>query len=230
MTSEDRTATGAMARGVMRGVDRVALATAQRDEAGWPHPSLAMVALDLDGTPILLLSTLAEHTRNLTRDDRVGLLFDGTVGLDEPLAAARVSVLGRAHRAESERLRRRYLARHPSAAVFAGFGDFAIYQVMVERAHLVAGFGRIHRLDATDLPLPADALGTLAEDEPALLETFNGAYAGSGWTVTGVDPEGCDLRRGGAVARLAFESRATDAETARAAFRRVAPPGGAGPT
>ena len=224
MTGEDRTAIAGAARRVMRAVDRAALATAQRDAAGWPHPSLALVALDLDATPILLVSSLAEHTRNLLEDDRVGLLFDGTAGLAEPLAAARVSVLGRARRTESAQLRRRYLARHPSAAVYAGFADFACYRVEIERVHLVAGFGRAHRLEGAEVVLPADAIGTLAGDEAGLLEAFNRTYADSAWTVTGLDPEGCDLRTGGAVARLDFESPVADADAARRAFRLAAHP------
>ncbi len=227
------------ARRLMRACDRAALATAQRpagdggaaaaDAAGWPYPSLVLVAFDHDGSPLLLLSTLADHTRNLLADGRVGLLFDGTAGLAQPLTGARLSVMGRAERSDDPIHRERYLRRHPDAAFYAGFADFAIYRVAVERAHLVAGFGRIHWLSAAELDLPA-AAPALAAGEAALLDRLNGKSYGSrlgpaldgegdgesdSWSLTGVDPEGCDLRRGGYVARVDFEQRIHDPESAK---------------
>ncbi|WP_085087020.1 HugZ family protein [Azospirillum oryzae] len=221
------------ARRLMRACDRAALATAQRPAddgtgtgaAGWPYPSLVLVAFDHDGSPLLLLSTLADHTRNLLADGRVGLLFDGTAGLAQPLTGARLSVLGRAERSDDPIHRARYLRRHPAAAFYAGFADFAIYRVAVERAHLVAGFGRIHWLSAAELDLPA-AAPALAAGEAALLDHLNGeGYGprlgpatdgdGESWSLTGIDPEGCDLRRGGYVARVDFEQRIHDPESAK---------------
>jgi hypothetical protein len=166
------------------------------------------------------VSALAEHTRNLQADDRVGLLFDGTAGLAEPLAGARVTVLGRASPTGQPRHRARYLARHPGAAVYQGFGDFACYRVEVERAHLVGGFGRVHRIDREALILDAATVGGLAEEEAALVRQMApervralamialgtaGPAEAEGWAVTGIDPEGCDLRRGAAVARIDFD-------------------------
>lgn len=237
------------ARRLMRACDRAALATVQRptdegagalaDAAGWPYPSLVLVAFDHDGSPLLLLSTLADHTRNLLADGRVGLLFDGTAGLAQPLTGARLSVQGRAGRSDDPEHRARYLRRHPDAALYAGFGDFAIYRVAVERAHLVAGFGRIHWLSAAELDLPA-AAPALAAGEAALLDRLNGEGYGprlapaadgekDGWSLTGIDPEGCDLRRGGYVARVDFEQRIHDPESAKLMLDTlVRPPGGSG--
>lgn len=227
---------GASARRLMRGTDRAALATAQTDDGGWPYPSLALTTLDHDGTPLLLISRLADHTRNIAADPRVGLLFDGTAGLTQPLAGARVSVLGRAVPTAEPRHRDRYLARHPGAAQYAAFADFAFYRVAVERAHLVAGFGRIRWLEAADLLLPA-ASGDLAEAEADLVrhmndqetdavQLFGGVLLGlpgnGGWAVTGIDPEGVDLRRDGVVGRLDFDHRVHDGQGARAELIRLA--------
>ncbi len=242
---------GDAARRVMRAVDRAALATALRGEAeGWPYPSLVQVALDLDGTPLLLLSTLADHTKNIAADPRVGLLFDGTAGLAQPLAGSRVSVIGRAERSEEPRHRARFLARHPAASFYAGFGDFAIYAVSVERAHHVAGFGRVHWIERADL-LPYAVPAALAEAEGDILAHMNADHADAvrlyatvlggmparmsapmpdgtapqgtapresaeeGWTMTGLDPDGCDLRCGGTIARVDFDQRVDDPASAR---------------
>lgn len=236
---------GDAARRILRAVDRAALATALRagagpgDAAGWPYPSLVQVALDLDATPLLLISTLADHTRNIAADPRVGLLFDGTAGLAQPLAGGRVSVLGRAERSDDPRHRARFLARHPGASVYAGFGDFAVYRVAVEGAHLVAGFGRVHWLDPAELLLP-DVPVALARAEPDILAHMNADHAdalrlyatvlagqpggadGGGWAMTGIDPEGCDLRHGAAIARVDFDRRVEDPEGARAVLAGLA--------
>jgi putative heme iron utilization protein len=229
---------GALARGVMRAADRATLATLVRGdqpESGAPYASLVLVALDHDASPLLLISTLADHTRNLAADSRVSLLFDGTAGLDEPLTGPRVSVQGRAARTDDPRHRARFLARHPGAAMYSGFKDFAFYRVEVARAHLVAGFGRIHWIDAKDLLFAARESTALAESEGGIVEHMNADHAdavqlyatrllgqsGEGWRMTGVDPEGADLRRAGQVARLPFASPVGDAESARAELVRL---------
>ena len=104
MTSDS---TAADARARMRVADTATLATAGRDPAGWPHASLVLVALDHDASPILLLSDLAEHSKNAAGDDRVSLLFDGTAGLAERLTGPRLSVGGRIAKTAEPRLRAR---------------------------------------------------------------------------------------------------------------------------
>lgn len=208
-------AAGRLARRVLRAADRAALATLL-PPTGAPYPSLVLVALDHDGAPLLLISDLADHTRALAADPRVGLLFDGTQGAEEPLAAPRVGVLGRAERSGEQRHRARFLARHPSAQLYAGFGDFAVWRVVVERAHLVAGFGRIRWLDASSLLCPDGAAAAIAAAEPDLLAETR--IDDGGWVVTGVDPDGFDLRRGGAVARGWFDPAPADPASARAAL------------
>ncbi|BBK35402.1 pyridoxamine 5'-phosphate oxidase [Allostella sp. ATCC 35155] len=215
------------ARRLMRAIDRAALATVQRDAAGWPLASLVLVASDAAGRPLLLLSDLADHSRNIAADGRVSLLFDGTVGLDRPLAGQRLSLLGRAAIVEDGAARARYLARHPDAAAYAGFGDFRLYRVEPERAHLVAGFGRIRWIGADRLGPPADPVA-LAEAEAGIVAHMNADHcdavqlyarvAGSrepGWRMTGVDVEGCDLRFGAAVLRVDFAEPCADAGAVR---------------
>ena len=215
-------------RTLLRELDRASLATILPAEpAGWPYASLVLVAVDHDLSPILLLSDMAEHTKAIKADGRVSLLFDGTGGLDQPLTGPRATVLGRAERIADERLKARFLARHPDAALYAGFKDFGFYRLAVERAHLVGGFGKIRWIEAAEL-IPPQAEG-LAEAEAAIVEHMNADHAdaiqlyaakligraGDGWTMTGIDPEGIDLRRGGEVARLAFDEPLRAAGEAR---------------
>jgi putative heme iron utilization protein len=238
MATQTKPAPADIARTLLRAHDRAYLGTIARPDApdaGAPYTSLVLVAADHDASPILLISTLADHTKNLLADPRASLLFDGTYGLDEPLTGARVTLQGRAAKTTDKRHRARFLARHPSAEGYADFGDFAFWHITPARAHLVAGFGRIHWMDAKDvLPSVAHA-ATLAEAEADIIAHMNGEHidavqlyatkllgkTGDGWTMTGVDPEGADLRRAGDVLRLPFDKPVADAEAARVELVRL---------
>lgn len=142
------TTPAATARALFRQAERAALATLA--EGGSPYASLVLVAEAKDGAPVLLISDLAEHAKNLQRDPRGALLVDGTLGLADPLTGPRVTLMGRLAKHPDPTLKARFVARHPSAATYAGFGDFAAWRMAVERAHLVEGFGRIFWIDGAD--------------------------------------------------------------------------------
>lgn len=223
----------ASARRLLRATDRATLATLLPTPQGpAPYASLALVAVDHDLSPILLISRMAVHTKAIESDPRVSLLLDGTAGLDHALTGARLSVMGRAEISDEPRLRARYIARHPEAAGYAGFKDFGFYRVAVERAHLVSGFGKIDWIGAAELMLPAALDEKLVEHEAGIVQHMNedhgdavALYAsellqlkGGNWRLTGVDREGVDLRSGGNVARLQFPAPIADASGARQAL------------
>ena len=228
----------ATARRLMRTLDRAYLGTLMRPDApgaGGPYTSLVLVALDHDASPLLLISGLADHTKNLLASPAASLLFDGTGGIDEPLTGVRVTVQGTARKTDDPRHAARFVARHPSAAMYSGFKDFGFWRVEVQRAHLVAGFGRIHWLEGRELLTDTTGRAALAPAEAEIVAHMNGEHAdavqlyavkllgrtGGDWVLTGVDPEGADLRRGGDVARLAFDTPVSDAENARAELVRL---------
>lgn len=233
----DATAIGTEVRHLLRSVPRGALGTVEV-AGGGPYVSLVMVAVDHDASPLLLLSDLADHTRNLKADPRASLLFDGTLDRAVPLAGQRATLQGRLERvggADRDRTLARYVARHPDAADYAGFGDFNLYRLRGERAHLVGGFGRIHWVDAAEVLYDTSDAQSLAATEAEVVGHMNADHAdavqlyaerllrrrGTGWCLTGVDPEGADLRRGGEVARLPFDQPAHDAEVARGELVRL---------
>ena len=218
-------------RDLVRGLDRATLASALPVDGGaWPYASLVIVAVDHDLSPILLLSDLAEHTKAIKSDARVSLLFDGTTGFAQPLTGPRVTLVGRASVSDDERIRRRFLARHPDAAMYAGFKDFRFYRVAVERAHIVAGFGKIAWVEGAALRTEPPAALVAAEegivahmnedhgDAVALYASKLLKLPGEGWRMTGIDSEGIDLRAGGVVARLGLPAPVADAEQARMAL------------
>ena len=132
----------ALARKLLRRAGKGALATLMAG-SGDPYCSLVNMASAPDGAPILLISKLAVHTRNILADPRVSLMLDERAQGD-PLEGARIMLAGRraGRRGRCAMLRRRYLAAHPSAEIFADFKDFVL-QDRPAAAHLVAGFGRI---------------------------------------------------------------------------------------
>jgi putative heme iron utilization protein len=119
---------------------------AVRESAQFPFVSLVLPGLDAAGRPLLLLSDLSDHAKNLKRDRHASLLYDGTRGRAEPLTGPRVTLIGRVEPSDSAVDRNLYLAGQPSAEGYAGFGDFHLYRFEIVEALLVAGFGKIHRL------------------------------------------------------------------------------------
>ncbi len=221
-----------LARRLIRASDRAALGT---NFSGRPYVSLVIAACDMDMSPLLLLSDLAQHTKNLLADPSLSLLFDGTGDYPDPLTGPRLTVLGRAERCEDTRAAARFAARHPSSAEYAGFADFHLYRVAIERGHLVAGFGRISWIEQEELRFAAEATA-LAAAEAEIVEHMNPAHAdavalyadrllrrqGAGWRMTGIDPEGIDLRQDGEIARLDFAEPVSTPTQARAALVELA--------
>src|SRR3954449_2551040 len=190
-----------------------------------PYCSLVNVASHYDASPILLISRLALHTKNILADTRVSLMLDERAAGD-PLEGARIMLAGRAEEAAGEAaeiLRRRYLAAHPSAEVFVDFKDFSFFRIAPSGAHLVAGFGRIIDLKPpqflTDI---GDAAGLLEAEQGAVAhmnedhrEAMN-LYAtrllgaeSADWRCTGCDPDGMDMHADGETLRLDFPERVT---------------------
>jgi hypothetical protein len=216
---------GAAARRLVRSRDRAALGTSL---GGRAFVSLVAAACDSDASPLLLLSDLAQHTKNLVAESSVSLLFEDVAGHPDPLAGPRLTLLGRAERCDDPRAAARLAARHPASAAYAGFADFHLYRVSIERGHLVAGFGRIAWIEAAELSFGADA-GALAAAEPEILDHMNRDHAEAielyarhllgrqavGWQMTGIDPEGLDLRCGGETARLDFAAPVLNPAAAR---------------
>jgi len=213
-----------LAKSLLRRRRQGALATLMAG-SGDPYCSLVNVASHADGSPILLISRLAVHTRNILADPRVSLMLDERAAGD-PLEGARIMLAGRAEEAsegELDTLRRRYLNAHPSAENFANFKDFSFFRIRPSGAHLVAGFGRIVDLKPEQFLTDIADAGALLEAEQGAVEHMNadhreamnlyatrllGAEAAD-WRCTGCDPEGIDLQAGSATLRLDFPERVT---------------------
>ena len=215
------------ARLVMRQCMTATLSTLDRD--GVPFGSLVLVACDVDARPLLLMSTLASHTRNAQKDQRVSLLFDGTGGRNVPMTGPRVTVTGILERTNEDRHRQRFLRRHEDAGLYADFEDFGFFILQPEKAHFVAGFGRVNKIGRDDLLEPCPFLPDLEAREQDIVSHMNGDhgdalnamaahFAGSveeGWQMTGLDLSGIDLRLGGQGLRVEYPNKMQGIEQAR---------------
>jgi heme iron utilization protein len=226
-----------LARSLLRRSRQGALATLMAG-SGAPYCSLVNVASHPDGSPILLISRLAVHTRNILADPRVSLMLDERAGGD-PLEGSRIMLAGRAEQAAGDDatiLRRRYLNAHPSAEAFVDFADFSFFRIRPSGTHLVAGFGRIVDLEPEQFLTDISDAGAVLEAEQSAIDHMNadhrdatnlyatrllGAEAAD-WRCTGCDPDGIDLQAGGKTLRLDFPQPVTGPEELRQMLVRLA--------
>ena len=225
------------ARTLLRKSRQGALATLM-EGSGDPYCSLVNIASYADGSPILLISRLAVHTKNILADSRVSLMLDERAGGD-PLEGARIMLSGHARQADGEELetaRRRYLNAHPSAEAYAGFKDFSFFRIHPKGTHLVAGFGRITDLKPGQFLTVIDDAGGLIEAEQGAVEHMNAdhrdtmnLYAtkllgaeSADWRCSGCDPDGMDMQAGSHVLRLDFPERVTTSGDLRKMLVRLA--------
>jgi hypothetical protein len=203
--------------------------------SGDPYCSLVNTATAADGSPLLLISRLALHTKNILADPRVSLMLDERKEGD-PLQGARVMLMGTAVQTASADARRRYLSHQPEAEMFAGFADFGFYEIKLKGAHLVAGFGRIVDLKPNDLLTDLAGAEALIAAEPEVIEHMNADHAETcrlyatklrgapdgNWRCAGCDPEGLDLQSGRLGLRVPFPQRVTQPGVLRAVLKQMA--------
>jgi heme oxygenase (biliverdin-IX-beta and delta-forming) len=202
--------------------------------SGDPYCSLVNVATAADGAPLLLISRLAVHTKNVLADPRVSLMIDERKAGD-PLEGGRVMLMGTAVATDDADVRRRYLDRQPEAEMFAGFADFAFYRVALKAAHLVAGFGRIVDLKPQDILTETGDASELVAAEPDILAHMNGDHADAvrlyatkrlgasdgEWRCVGCDPEGLELQHGRTALRLPFPQRVRAPDVLRQVLKQM---------
>jgi hypothetical protein len=196
---EARTLIVSRSRGVLSTIDR---------QGGYPYGSFVEYAGRDDGSVVLLLSELARHTQNFTRDGRASLCV--TAGREGSLSEARVTLVGTIDEVDDEALegvRADYLDRHSHAERYADFGDFGFWRLDVERARYIAGFGRMSWIDeaswrgAEPDMLAESAAGIIAhmnEDHEHNMVQYARAFGDEhawveGAQMTGIDRLGFDL-------------------------------------
>lgn len=215
-------------RGQLSGV----LSTISKRLDGFPFGSVSPFMLDHAGRPIILISDIAEHTKNIEADPRVSIIVQPYS--TDMQVTGRTTVIGRAERlANKDELGPRYLRYFPQAEGYFAMHDFNFYRVEPVKIRWIGGFGRIFWVDPEAY---LAAPGALAEAESGILAHMNADHAdtlraycrqahdvdAASAEMIGIDPDGFDVRADGQVFRLAFSSPVTDAQTARTALVEMA--------
>ncbi|BCF95551.1 pyridoxamine 5'-phosphate oxidase [Paraburkholderia sp. PGU19] len=192
------------------------LATHARQPQGFPYPTVLPFAPDSHHRPTILVSRLAEHTRNLHSDPRAGFLIvhapDGDV-----LNGQRITLVGTFEHVEpTPPVTQRYLRYHPDAERYLVLGDFSFWVMSVERMRYIGGFGAMGWLTQAELD-PLDPVSF--DEENALVEFFERhPRRPARVQLMGIDRYGADLNISGARSRLAFDTPVPDAECLHAAL------------
>ena len=201
------------------------LATLSRRHPGYPFASIMPYALDAEGRPIVLISSMAMHTQNLLEDGRASLLVTQPGATGDPLASGRVTLMGQAERLGREDVagaRPAYLAAHPNAAYWVDFEDFSFWRLAVRDVYFVGGFAAMGWVEATDYG--AAGPDPLAEVAEGIMEHMNHDHADAlmAYARHFADEE-ADEARMVAVDRLGFKLHLRQAErrwSTRIAFPR----------
>jgi heme oxygenase (biliverdin-IX-beta and delta-forming) len=223
------------ARTLVSQISTGTLCTLAHEPEGYPYGSFVTVGFD-QGDPIVLISGLAEHTKNLERDPRASLLV-AEGGSDDPLANGRVTILGLCTRVEGDggRARAAFFAAHPNATYYADFRDFAFWKLGAASVRYIGGYGRMSWIEQADWqnaepdPLGSAAAGIIAHmnadhaDAMVLYcKAFSKATDISSASMTGVDRYGFDMSaktsEGPRPVRLAFAEPVHTPEEVRAAL------------
>lgn len=209
------------------------LSTHSVDVEGYPFGSIASYTLTSQGEPMILISDLAQHTRNIKNNPKVSLTIFDRAALDAQ-ASGRLTWIGDAERLpESDSAaRRRYLAFFPQAESYFQMHDFALYALRLKRARFIGGFGRIHWIEPHDMVLA----NPLADIEEGIVAHMNQDHHDSlvdycrvlkgveaeNVRMAGMDSEGFDMLADQQKLRFDFEAPVTTAEDARAVLVKMA--------
>ena len=221
--------TASEARQFLRSTRSGILSTISAKFAGYPFGSVAPFVLDQDGQPLILISTLAEHTKNIIANPKVSLLV--FAGAEDLQANSRLTLMGDASKIaeDDSQLRARYLRYFPQAEGYFDTHDFSFYRIGIQQARYIGGFGKISWVAGAELASPPNEL---AAQETGILEHMNTDHADSliayckhfhdftagSAKMLGIDSDGFDVIADSKILRFNFDQPITDALSARTAL------------
>jgi hypothetical protein len=209
------------------------LSTHSVDVEGYPFGSIAPYILNYDGEPTMLISDIAQHTRNIKRNNKVSLtIFDQCA--DDPQASSRLTWIGNAELVDPSdtKIRHRYLRYFPSAESYFETHDFSLYSIRLRRARFIGGFGEIYWIEPDAMLLK----NPFSETERGIVEHMNQDHeaalfhycdllkmaTANAVAMTGIDSEGFDMLADNRKLRIDFDTPISTVEAARTALVKLA--------
>lgn len=220
---------GKIARNFLRANSVGVLATHSLDLVGYPFGSVTPYLVDKDGLPIIFISSLAQHTRNIEANNKVSLtIFD--LKAQDVQESARLTWIGEATSLKEniEETRQSYVRYFPNSKTHLELSDFKFYQINLTRARFIGGFGKIAWIEPKDILLEnalhrveTDILEHMNQDHLNTMKDYCQGLKNitvSEIKMIGIDTEGFDLLADGTRLRFTFEKPIVTAEDARAAL------------
>jgi heme iron utilization protein len=206
------------------------LSTISLDVPGYPFGSVTPYCVDQQCRPVLYISTIAQHTRNVLADPRVSLtVLDGNGGTDDVQARGRLTYIGDARRVGKEEadVRNRYFRYFPSSRQYEQTHDFDFFRIEPKRIRFIGGFGRIYWLEASQFLITNPFS---ASQEARIIQHMNGDHGdaikhytgGDSAEMVGIDDQGFDVLKSGGKVRFFFERPVHDMDEARQALIAMA--------
>jgi putative heme iron utilization protein len=220
------------ARLLLRHAQSGVLSTHSLLHPGYPYGSALPCATDAQGRILILISNLAEHTKNILTDARVSFLVSPVDA--QLLQRARITVVGDAQLLESTgRAQRRYLRLYPEAENYLKIGGFGLYHIEPRQARFIAGFGSMSWIDNHDLLAPPCALDDAEED---IIAHMNADHTSALFdycrhihqmesrqaTMCAIDCDGFNIRTGESLLRFDFADSVANAHQAREQLVKLA--------
>jgi putative heme iron utilization protein len=221
------------ARQMLRAHRYGALSTLSKKFAGFPFGSITPYLVDHDGSLVILISGIAEHTKNILHDPRVSLITHDQ--RDAHIQTqGRITLLGNAQLiANRDEIGARYLRYFPEAESYFQMHDFAFYRIRPIAIRYIGGFGKIHWVNIEQYSVPpyaliaqeADVVEHMNADHPDTMRNYcRHVHQREVLDVAmlGIDCDGFDMRADGEVLRINLAEPVTDAQQARAALVALA--------
>jgi len=210
------------------------LSTHSTDLAGYPFGSITPYCISPDGQPVILISTIAQHTKNIAADNKVSLIaYDPQA--DDTQAAGRVTYLANAIKTQDELMAERYYRFYPNSRNFHQTHDFSFYTLELVRVRYIGGFGEIYWVEKEDF-LKQNPFSF--EEETGMVDHMNEDHQdamnhycdlfdipyqdGQLPKLVGVDSEGFHLRVAGRLHRIQFDQPVNNAMEVRQALVELA--------
>lgn len=210
------------------------------NNSGFPSVSRALVGINPDGAPLILVSELSMHTKAIIADNRVSILL-GEPGKGDPVAHARISIACNANWIERSNphykyLRSRFISRHPKAELYVDFADFRFYRLEPVGADLNGGFGKAFSLTPNDFLNPNKLVDSIAATEIEFVAKINSDHVSeidkivsnhikreeNGWRLVDIDCEGASFIKSDRIIRINFLSNPTSCEDLKSCFFNLA--------
>lgn len=221
------------ARAFLKSTRSAVLSTFSKRYEGYPFGSVSPFILDQQCQPVLLISTIAEHTKNILQNPKAAMLV---FSQQEDLhAGGRLTLLGEAVAADKNNtaLRARYLRYFPQAEQYFAMHDFMFFTIKIEQARFIAGFGKMGWIEGLQLTLPESAL---ASQETGIIEHMNADHkhnlinycrqvsgqAPADAQMLGIDCDGMDIMADGVIVRVPFAQPINNAQEARTMLVQMA--------